>query len=115
MLRLLRLDLLARVAKHLDANKVLVGDCSTQLAMHCLTLITRGRGAAITALTDFACEQDGVSFLKPFRFVAAKEIALYNFSNSIRVQGRVAPTTQTAFNVSFERLTEHFIAGLEVQ
>eukprot|EP00043_Microstomoeca_roanoka_P016330 m.166151 g.166151 ORF g.166151 m.166151 type:complete len:480 (-) comp16436_c1_seq2:31-1470(-) len=113
MLRLLRHDLFQQIAVHLGVSKVLVGDCSTQLAMHCLNLIAQGRGASIPLVTDFATETNSVYFLKPFRFMAAKEIALYNFVNNVNVIPRATFSMAAAFNASFERLTEHFIANLE--
>lgn len=114
LLKTLRGQLLLAVARSEGYSKVMVADCATRLSVRLLSDISQGRGGDLPYDTGFSDDRHGdVIFIRPMREFMTKEIALYNFFNS--VQTVVIPTLATMgqSHVGIDRLTEEFVSGLQ--
>ena len=114
MLQSLRSQLLATVARQLVCTKVMVGDNSTRLAVQLFSNVAQGRGGAVPLNTGMCdIRYHDVTFIRPMREFAAKEIAYYNYCNDIITVSLPSLSFGSPLNGSIDRLTEHFVVGLQ--
>lgn len=114
LLKTLRNQLLLAVARKEGYSKVMVADCATRLSVRLLSNVSQGRGGDLPYDTGFSDDRHGdVIFVRPMREFMTKEIALYNFFNSVQTVVMPTLSTMSHSHVSIDRLTEEFVSGLQ--
>ena len=114
LLRTLRCQLLLATARKDGYSKVMLADCATRISIRLLSDISQGRGADLPFDTGFSDNRHGdVTLIRPMREFATKEIALYNFFNSVETVPITTLGTMSHSHASIDRLTEEFVTGLQ--
>lgn len=114
LLRTLRSQLLLASARKGGYSKVMLADCATRIAVRLLSDISQGRGGDLPYETGFSDGRHGdVEFIRPMREFMTKEIALYNFFNSVDTVTISTLGTMSHSYASIDRLTEEFVSGLQ--
>lgn len=115
LLLTLRRRLLVEVARKLGYKKILVGDSASRLAVRLMGNVAQGRGNTLPLDIGFKDDRGGdVYIIKPLREFPANEVAMYASLNGLEAISIPNFTTLTPEGASIERLTESFIAGLQV-
>jgi cytoplasmic tRNA 2-thiolation protein 2 len=115
MLISLRRRLLVEVARKQGFSKVLVGDNATRLAVRLLGDVAQGRGRTIPLDTGFIDDRaTDVLLIRPLREFPANEVVMYATFNGLHSVSIPHLTTLEPEHTSIERLTESFVAGLQV-
>lgn len=114
MIRQLRQCLMTSVARQHNYSKIMVGDCSTHLAVRLLSDIAQGRGAHVSMETTFADRRHGdLITVRPIRDFSSKEVAIYNKLCNVETIFIPTLTTKTQEGSTIEHLTEAFVTGLQ--
>ena len=114
LMRTLRNQLLLATARKEGYSKVMLADCATRLSIRLMSDISQGRGGDLPYDTGFSDERHGdVVFIRPMREFMSKEIALYNFFNSVETVPIITLGTMAHSHASIDRLTEEFVSGLQ--
>lgn len=114
LLRTLRCQLLLVTARKKGYSKVMFADCATRISIRLLSDISQGRGGDLPYDTGFSDERHSdVIFIRPMREFMAKEIALYNFFNSVETVPITTLATMSHSHASIDHLTEKFVTGLQ--
>ena len=114
LLRTLRCRLLLATARKEGYSKVMLADCATRISIRLLSDISQGRGADLPFDTGFSDNRHGdVNLIRPMREFATKEIALYNFFNSVETVPITTLGTMSHSHASIDRLTEEFVISLQ--
>ncbi|XP_048755383.2 cytoplasmic tRNA 2-thiolation protein 2-like isoform X1 [Ostrea edulis] len=116
LIKSLRQNILIDLARKEGYTKVMLGDCSTRLAVRLLTDIAQGRGAHVamdTAFADTRCHE--ITLVRPIRDFSSKEVTLYNILNNVPSVFIPTITTKAPDSVSIEHLTEKFVTGLQAE
>lgn len=114
LLRTLRSKLLLATARRIGYSKIMFADCASRISVRLLSDISQGRGGDLPYDTGFSDDRHGdVIFVRPMREFMIKEIAVYNFFNSVETV--LVPTlgTMSHSHASIDRLTEEFVSGLQ--
>lgn len=114
LIKSLRQKILIDLARREGYSKVMLGDCSTRLAVRLLTDIAQGRGAHVAMDTAFADNRcNDITIVRPIRDFSSKEVAMFNILNDVPSVFIPRITTKAADSVSIEHLTEKFVTGLQ--
>ncbi|XP_061196246.1 cytoplasmic tRNA 2-thiolation protein 2-like [Saccostrea echinata] len=114
LIKSLRQNILIDLACKKGYSKVMLGHCSTRLAVHLLTDIAQGRGAHVamdTAFADTRCSD--ITIVRPIRDFSSKEVTMYNILNNVPTVFIPTITTKAPDSASIEHLTEKFVTGLQ--
>lgn len=116
LIKSLRQKILIDLALKKGYSKVMLGDCSTRLAVRLLTDIAQGRGAHVAMDTAFADNRcNDITIVRPIRDFSSKEVAMFNILNNVPSVFIPRITTKAADSVSIEHLTERFVTGLQAE
>lgn len=116
LIKSLRQKILIDLARKEGYSKVMLGDCSTRLAVRLLTDIAQGRGAHVAMDTAFADNRcNDITIVRPIRDFSSKEVAMFNILNNVPSVFIPRITTKAADSVSIEHLTEKFVTGLQAE
>jgi cytoplasmic tRNA 2-thiolation protein 2 len=92
-----------------------VGDNATRLAVRLLGDVAQGRGRTIPLDTGFIDDRaTDVLLIRPLREFPANEVVMYATFNGLHSVSIPHLTTLEPEHTSIERLTESFVAGLQV-
>ncbi|KAK2154340.1 hypothetical protein LSH36_270g00007 [Paralvinella palmiformis] len=116
IVNLLRLQLLASIAKQQGVTKVLLGNCATRLSVHLLSSIAQGQGAHLPYDISFADTRfKDIILIRPMREFTAKEVVMYNNLNDVKNIFIPNLSTKADSYSSIEQLTEMFVSGLQAE
>ena len=110
----LRNKLMVHIAQLFGITKILTAESSTRIGIRILSDVAQGRGSQVSlngGFSDF--RYDEVSFIRPLRDLNSKELMMYNFLFNVETVTIPCITSKEIFGASIERLTEHFVTGLQ--
>ncbi|KAI8073987.1 hypothetical protein BC940DRAFT_231953 [Gongronella butleri] len=113
----LKLAMLLAMARREGCDYIFLGDTATRQSIKMISCISHGRGYSIPF--DVGVEVEGcfpgVVLLRPMKDALTKEVAVYNHLHGL-TGDVIAPQNFGTYmppKSSIERLTEHFIVGLD--
>ena len=106
-------NLLQKTAKDHGYDYIMIGDCSTNIAVRILADVAQGRGSQLPFNVSFKDSRSEVLVLRPMREFTKKEIEFYNRFNNVTSFTIPSFTTKASSHGSVNRLTEELIIGLQ--
>lgn len=104
---------LQKTAKEHGYDRIMVGDCSTSLAIRILSDVAQGRGSQLPFNISFEDDRTEISIVRPLREFTKKEIEFYNCFNQVSSFSVPSFSTKASTHASVNRLTQEFLLGLQ--
>lgn len=106
-------NLVERIAKGNGYDYIMLGDCSSNIAVRILADVAQGRGSQLPYSVAFKDGRSAVPVLRPMREFTKKEIQFYNCFSNVTSFTIPSFTTKASSHASIHRLTEELIVGLQ--